>query len=345
MTVSPANRLCPPPQNGPPTGLCRPEMDPNRFSNRQYPLLQPLSKLLSPPGPAPPKTILAPLCPCAGDQQEDWRLWVYVPRTSDIADADHPICQSYVDTVLEGCLFHCTGEAFAREFLQTTLDWPKYFLDDTPLSRRPWLNRPHYKVIDALLREQTEHTRLHHRKHPEEFATAYLRIIRGMWGVPNRNPLFVGREAELALLRERLCGPPAAPRRTAGIIQLETVGLGGIGKTQLAIELCHRLYNTAFPLILWLRAESPDLIAEDLRRLARDVGIDVMDRSSEDINQVPAEFTPPPAPPPREAPGWGRGGSPPRGTPAHTHNALLCVGQPSTWGKQCGAAQNAASLL
>lgn len=131
-----------------------------------------------------------------------------------------------------------------------------------------------------------------------------------MWGVPRRNPLFVGRERELALLDQRLAAEPAPEaaegelvlseaargrqamaqrvkrRRRAtpsGITQLEAMGIGGVGKTQLAVEYCHRSYPSRYSLIIWLRAESPELIAEDLRRLAADVGIDVAVKESQEI--------------------------------------------------------------
>ena len=100
------------------------------------------------------------------------RVWTYVPMNGSTltADEDNPICQSYIDCALEGALLDCGGEDFAREFIRTTFEWAPFYLDDTPMSRRPWLNRPHYKVIDALLDEQSEHTCFKHRKHPEEYA-------------------------------------------------------------------------------------------------------------------------------------------------------------------------------
>eukprot|EP00957_Ditylum_brightwellii_P085988 6541678-Ditylum_brightwellii.AAC.1 len=77
------------------------------------------------------------------------KVWIYVPQQSSYAtaDEDHPILQSYVDTVLRGCL-SWGGETMAREFVQTTTSWSPYFLNDTPSSRRPWLHRKQYDTID-----------------------------------------------------------------------------------------------------------------------------------------------------------------------------------------------------
>ena len=75
----------------------------------------------------------------------DARLWIYVPTECMVADEDHPILQSYVDSVMEGCLFW-GGEEMAQAFVQLTTDWSVYFLNDTPNSRRPWLYRQQYTV-------------------------------------------------------------------------------------------------------------------------------------------------------------------------------------------------------
>ena len=63
---------------------------------------------------------------------------------------------------------------------------------------------PHYARIDGALRAHEEHVHFAARKHPDQFASAYLRLTRGLWGVPARHPHFVGRERELALFTERL---------------------------------------------------------------------------------------------------------------------------------------------
>ena len=72
----------------------------------------------------------------------DDRLWLYVPLSTHNkpADENHPLIQSYVDTVLQGCI-EWGGETFAELFIQTTGGWSTYFLNDTPSSRRPWLFR------------------------------------------------------------------------------------------------------------------------------------------------------------------------------------------------------------
>jgi hypothetical protein len=62
-----------------------------------------------------------------------------------------PILQTYIDVVVSGCLEH--GDAFAREFIQTTFKWSPYWLNERELARRPWLHQAQYMHIDALLGE------------------------------------------------------------------------------------------------------------------------------------------------------------------------------------------------
>ena len=70
------------------------------------------------------------------------------------------------------------------------------------------------------------------------------------WRVPFlRNPQFVGRERDLDGLHAALQDGAAVGIRPVGL-----TGLGGIGKTQLAVEYCYR-YREAYPGgVFWLNA-------------------------------------------------------------------------------------------
>jgi tetratricopeptide (TPR) repeat protein len=76
------------------------------------------------------------------------------------------------------------------------------------------------------------------------------------WNVPYpRNPFFTGRDKVVAELWEQLSKGNSAP-----VAQVIT-GLGGIGKTQTAVEYAHR-YRDKYKAVLWLNADStPDLKA------------------------------------------------------------------------------------
>jgi hypothetical protein len=76
--------------------------------------------------------------------------------------------------------------------------------------------------------------------------------------LPLRPPLFIGREPELADLRERLSEPGTL---------VHVVGTPGKGKTTLALEFAHR-YQHDFEAVYWLPCQSESLasISADLTR-------------------------------------------------------------------------------
>lgn len=158
------------------------------------------------------------------------KLWVYVPKQSFCAEAneDHPILQSYVDTVIQGCL-QWGGEEMAEQFVVTTYCWSPYFLNDTPSSRRPWLFRKEYNTIDSIL---SKHPATHYedRRHPEEFASAFLiNMMRGTWSIPQRNATFTGRDLELSQIHARLIAQKAGQNHHTGVAKVEITGMGGVG--------------------------------------------------------------------------------------------------------------------
>ena len=87
--------------------------------------------------------------------------------------------------------------------------------------------------------------------------------------LPQPNRAFVGRTAELEALRQALgTGRPAA------ITQPQAVtGLGGIGKTQLALAYAYA-HLADYDLVRWLRAEEPATLAADYAALAPALGLD-----------------------------------------------------------------------
>lgn len=82
-------------------------------------------------------------------------VWMYVPETHERPTSDFPVVQTYLDVVLNGCM-QWGGVSAAEEFIRTTGGWSEYFLNDTPLGRRPWLNRLNYQLIDQVGVSATE---------------------------------------------------------------------------------------------------------------------------------------------------------------------------------------------
>jgi tetratricopeptide (TPR) repeat protein len=83
-----------------------------------------------------------------------------------------------------------------------------------------------------------------------------------IWNVPHhRNPNFTGREKLINDLRNTL------KSKKPGSFAQAINGLGGIGKTQVAIEYAHR-YAAKYDTVWWIRAEEPKTLKDDYIRLA-----------------------------------------------------------------------------
>ncbi|MGY4921032.1 FxSxx-COOH system tetratricopeptide repeat protein [Streptomyces sp. 900105755] len=86
-----------------------------------------------------------------------------------------------------------------------------------------------------------------------------------VWNVRGRNPHFTGREDLLTQVREGLLGG-----RQAVIQALH--GLGGIGKTQIALEYAHR-FASQYDTVWWIDAEQADQVSVHYTELAARLGI------------------------------------------------------------------------
>ncbi len=85
---------------------------------------------------------------------------------------------------------------------------------------------------------------------------------RTFWNVPPRNPFFTGREELLEELERRL----AAAKRVASTQAI--TGLGGIGKTQTAVEFCYR-HRADYPYVFWADASSADALRASYAQMAQ----------------------------------------------------------------------------
>jgi hypothetical protein len=96
-----------------------------------------------------------------------------------------------------------------------------------------------------------------------------------IWNVPNRNADFTGRRATLARLHGELMGDGKAV-----VLARALYGLGGVGKTQVALEYAHR-FKADYDLIWWIPAEHPQEISLALAELAARLGLQTSDNAIE----------------------------------------------------------------
>ncbi len=100
--------------------------------------------------------------------------------------------------------------------------------------------------------------------------------VRIWGGIPMRNPDFTGRETLLSNLRKAL-----ETRSAASVLPQTLHGMGGVGKTQLAVEFVYR-YADQYDVVWWISAEQQSLVLQSLFDLSRRLGLP----QTEDLRQA-----------------------------------------------------------
>ncbi len=96
-----------------------------------------------------------------------------------------------------------------------------------------------------------------------------------------RNTLFTGREKDLDLLAESLLGD----KPSATLISQAITGMGGIGKTQLAVEFAYR-YGYKFDGVHWLNLANPESLDSEIAACGRLMGLTYDDQREQVANTM-----------------------------------------------------------
>ena len=108
------------------------------------------------------------------------------------------------------------------------------------------------------------------------FSSPGLGPTPAIWGnVPQRNKNFTGRDEILTSLRQGLSSSVTAvlPRGLQETVLPHALqGMGGVGKTQVAIEYAYR-YRAEYDLVWWIPADQPPLVRSSLAALAPQLGL------------------------------------------------------------------------
>ena len=102
--------------------------------------------------------------------------------------------------------------------------------------------------------------------------------LPSLWKIPGRNPNFTGRDHELAAI-----GLALTAESTVTVHSLR--GLGGVGKSQLAIEYAHS-HASDYDLAWSIAAEKSATIPDQFSELARKLGLDPADDPDDLRDQV-----------------------------------------------------------
>ncbi|GAA4253302.1 FxSxx-COOH system tetratricopeptide repeat protein [Dactylosporangium darangshiense] len=139
-------------------------------------------------------------------------------------------------------------------------------------------NQPRERAHEALLTAMGAplHTAL---LEPDDDGPRFPGAPPPIWNVPQRNPAFTGRRDTLEQLRDRLSA-------SANVVSPQALyGLGGVGKTQVAIEYAHR-FAADYDLVWWISAEQVSQVRSALGELARELKLQEADTLGESVRMV-----------------------------------------------------------
>ncbi len=157
------------------------------------------------------------------------------------------------------------GEALVIPILVRQVDWkdaPFAHLHALPTDAQPLAS---WQDVDMALADVTAGIRRAIENMPQLSAKAPRVVLPSIWNVPyQRNPFFTGREKLLSRVHAQLQGgqPMAVSQHPQAIS-----GLGGIGKTQIAVEYAYRFYRE-YEAVLWAQAESREALISSYVALA-----------------------------------------------------------------------------
>ncbi|MEV6637357.1 FxSxx-COOH system tetratricopeptide repeat protein [Actinoplanes sp. NPDC051470] len=112
---------------------------------------------------------------------------------------------------------------------------------------------------------------------PNDSRANQRRLILGP-ALPSKNPNFTGRETLLQRLTATLLA-----RQHAAVVPQTLHGLGGVGKTQLAVEYVYR-HAGEYDLIWWIPAEDPAQVRQTLAELATRLDLPAGDEVKQTIS-------------------------------------------------------------
>jgi len=165
---------------------------------------------------------------------------------------------------------HQAGEARVISIILRPTDWKGVQferLQALPTNAKPittWPNsdQAFLNVAQGIRKAVEELQGKHpgsHASSPPVLISTQQKLFPSIWNVPYpRNPFFTGREELLTRLTTTLKTGPATALTQPQAIS----GLGGIGKTQVAVEYAYRSHAN-YQAVLWVRADTRENVVSD----------------------------------------------------------------------------------
>ncbi|MFC7385233.1 FxSxx-COOH system tetratricopeptide repeat protein [Sphaerisporangium rhizosphaerae] len=147
-----------------------------------------------------------------------------------------------------------------------------------PFGDRPTIDLAHLdesQATDAILRVLGQPSPRGRREDAAVVGPRFPGLRPPVWNVANRNAAFTGRNAVLERLRDQIVGSSKTV-----VLPQALFGLGGVGKTQVALEYAHR-FMADYDAVWWIAAEHLELINPAFAELAEKLGVRVGDSVAE----------------------------------------------------------------
>jgi hypothetical protein len=210
------------------------------------------------------------------------------PAASDVLLKDPPFARVALHVLRDmGGRYREAAERLRGRSLALSADTPPRDVDEMP-GKQPGLPHAETSVIDlspdsessgdpVVVSPPSPFTAVDRAEHTGE--DSRQPAIFG--GVPYRNPHFTGRQEAL----ERLQAMLQHGTRQMALLPHALHGLGGVGKTQLAVEYAYR-YANQYDLVWWVPAESPTTVRTSLAQLAVEMGLPEISDMSQAVKNV-----------------------------------------------------------
>jgi tetratricopeptide (TPR) repeat protein len=195
--------------------------------------------------------------------------------SADFFDSDQ-CCDVEMRCALEQ---HATRDAYVIPVLLRPTEWEGFSLERYPLLPPDGKAVTDWHNLDQALKEVAKGIRRIVETFAHKLTSGFVPVQQPqspLYLVPHRrNPFFTDRVETLTALHTYFAAGPSHQTRTQALY-----GLGGMGKTLLAIEYSSR-YQHEYQAVLWLHSTPRELFQNDLLTLTAQLGIPIDELTDE----------------------------------------------------------------